>query len=361
MAGPVGRFLDVLRPHPHRGDIVAAGAVVLTAALLMLDVRMSATWDDGAMLAFFVLGAVLVYGMGMLAPLEGGTPRAYQSILLLSGLVLCTAALLQLALVLGARNVLPPLDGFVPGWTGTQVVFGSVEDLERGASAGALTWVGLLVTGLAVLAAVRANSAACTLYAAVAAGVTVLALVEWAFDPKGVATTRWILLALVLGFVAGLAYLRERHRRHAVMLVNAAGLAVIAIALSFQAGIEGAYFTITDKAPTYAGVFTPFESPGFGWDLVLLLGSFGLIAYAAADCEPGPGYLGAFALLLSIAVVGLPGMEATLVGWPLFLLLVGIAGIAFGLRPRRPLPPPPDRDESEAETRPMPPRPEPPV
>jgi hypothetical protein len=360
MAGPAGRLLDVLRPHPHRGDIVAAGAVVLTAALLMIDVRMSATWEDGAMLVFFALGALLVFGMGMLAPLEGDTPRAYHSILLLSGLVLCTAALLQLALVLGARNVLPPLDGFVPGWSGTQVVFGSIEDLPRGASAGALTWVGLLVTALAVLAAVRANSAACTLYAAVAGGATVLALVDWAFDPKGLSTTRWILLALVLGFVAGLAYLRDRHRRHAVMLVNAAGLSVIAIALSFHAGIEGAYFVHTVHNGSYGGSFTVAPEPGFGWDLVLLLGSFGLIAYAAADGEPGPGYLGAFALLLSIAAVGLPGMDATLVGWPLFLLLLGIAGIAFGLRPRRPLPPPPDADD-EAVTRPMPPRPEPPV
>jgi hypothetical protein len=361
MAGPdalragAGRLTEALRPHPHRGDIVAAGAVVLAAGLLMVDVRMSFVWEPGALAVVLGAGAVLVYGMGLLAPLEGESPRPYHSILLLAGLVLATVALAQLALALGARAVFPPLDQFLPGGINGVVFFGDIESLNRGASPGALTWVALAVAALAVLGAIRANSAACTLFAAVAGGVAVLAFVQWVFDPRGVATARWILLALIIGFVAGLAYLRERHRRHAVMLVDAAGLGVIAIALTFQAVIEGAYFTRTVGAPTYAGVFSVSGGAGFGWDLALLLGSFGLIAYAAADREGGPGLLGALALLLSITVVGLRDITATLVGWPLFLVLVGTAGIVFGLRPRRPLPPPPDIADDAAETRPMPP------
>jgi hypothetical protein len=291
----------------------------------MVDVRMGETWADGVLFVFLALGATLVFGMGMLAPREGDDPRAYQSILLLAGIALAGVALARLALALGADAVTSP---------------------------GALTWVAAATAALAAVAAVRCNSGACTLVAAVVGSLAVLALVELVFAPQGNATFRWILLALVIGFVAGLAYLRDRHRRHAVMLVNAAGLALIALGLSF-ADITGVFFRAVDQPAV------EFDA-GWGWEAVLLLGAFGLIAYAAADEEPGPGYIGAALLALSILILATPDDAATLVGWPLFLLVVGIAGIAFGLRPRRPLPPPPDRDD-EAETRPMPPRPEPPV
>jgi hypothetical protein len=198
----------------------------------------------------------------------------------------------------------------------------------------------------------------CTLVTAVVGSFTLLAFVDWVFAPEGVATFRWILLALVIGFVAGLAYLRERHRRHAVMLVNAAGLALIALGISFAPVFATPVFVRTEGAPSDAGTFHPLAfSAGFGWELVLLLGGFGLIAFAAADGERGPGYLGAAVLGLAILVLATPGDAATLVGWPLFLLLVGIAGIVFGLRPRRELPPPPDASDDEAETRAMPPQP----
>jgi len=320
MGGGLARALGALRPHPHRGDIVAAGAVVLAAALLMVDVRMGETWSDGVLFAFLAVGAALVLAMGLLAPSEGPDPRAYQSILLLAGIALSAAALARLALALGADTV---------------------------ASPGALTWVSAAVTALAVLAAVRANSAVCTLVAAVAGSVTLLAFVQWVFAPESVATFRWILIALVTGFVAGLAYLRERHRRHAVMLVDAAGLALITLAVSF-ADITGVFGGAVGE-PSVS-----FDA-GFGWELVLLFGAFGLIAFAAADGERGPGYLGAVLLALAILVLATPDDAATLVGWPLFLLVVGIAGVAFGLRPRTPLPPPPDAASGEAETRPMPP------
>jgi hypothetical protein len=323
------RVLDALRPHPHRGDVIAAGAVVLSAALLMVDVRMGETWEDGVLFVFLALGAALVYGMGMLAPPEGDRPRAYVSILLLAGLALAAVALGRLALTLGA---------------------------DAATSAGALTWVAASTTALAVLAGVRRNSAVCTLVAAVTGSVAVLALVAWVFAPESVATFRWILLLLVAGFVAGLAYLREHHHRHAVMLVDAAGLALLALGASFAPVFARPVFVTVDGTPTDTGVFQPLAfSAGFGWEVVLLLGAFGLIAFAAADDEAGPGYLGAALLGLAIVILATPDDAATLVGWPLLLLIVGIAGVVFGLRPRRELPPPPDVASEEAETRTMPP------
>jgi hypothetical protein len=45
----------------------------------------------------------------------------------------------------------------------------------------------------------------------------------------------------------------------------------------------------------------------------------------------------AFALLVGYSV----SSRGSLVGWPLFLLIIGAGGVAIGLRPRAPLPPEP--------------------
>ena len=37
----------MLRPLPHRGDVVAAGAVALAALVALLQVRFDDTWSNG--------------------------------------------------------------------------------------------------------------------------------------------------------------------------------------------------------------------------------------------------------------------------------------------------------------------------
>src|SRR3954470_19922963 len=96
----LGSALDLLRPHPHRGDLIAAGAVPLTVAVAMLNVRMDATWGDGIHLVITTLACALVLGMGLLAAREEEFPRAYQTVLLLAGLLLLAIALFRLAQVL---------------------------------------------------------------------------------------------------------------------------------------------------------------------------------------------------------------------------------------------------------------------
>jgi hypothetical protein len=297
-----------IRPQPHRGDVVAAGVVVLATLVLVLEARFGDRWAAGVQLAVSGLAAALVTAMALLSPQEAATPRPYQSVLYVTSLGLLLAALADLAAVLGGAL----------------------------ASAGTLAWVGAALAAPAVLYASARGSATATLIASVAGGVALLAFVAWAWHPEGFAAFRWVLLVLMAGFGFGALSQRDRRRRHAVALTNAAALAALALAVTLQldTGIAGALFS-QGGAATAGRV----AGPGWGWQLLLFAVSFGLIAYAAVDREPGPGYLGVAVLLLTILVAGEGG--TSFVGWPLALALVALGLLAVGLRPSTPLPPEP--------------------
>jgi hypothetical protein len=319
----------LLRPLPHRGDLIAAGAVPFALAIVLLNVRMDATWGRGIHLVITALACGLILGMGFRAEREEEHPRAYQTVLLLAGLVLLAIALIRLAQVLGSDHPL--------------------------SSSGALTWITAVFAAAAAVAAWgRIGSPICALVELLAGGLFLLAFVDWVFAPDGPTTMRWLLLLLIAVYVAGHLYWRDRKRRHAVHFVNAAGVAAIVLAVSFVAGLvgsvvfAGATGASTSRAP----------DPGTWWELVLLTAGVGLLAYAAVDRESGPGYLGFAVLALFAVLAGLPGRGgASIVGWPLLLLLAGGAALAAGLRPSRPLPPAPDAARDPAPTEPLPTRP----
>jgi len=303
----------VIRPHPHRGDLIAAGAVPFAVGVALVNVRMDGVWGNGVFLVLSALGCALLGAMGWLAPLEGERPRSYQSTLLLLGLALLLIALLRLAQVLGVGAPL--------------------------GSAGTVVWVFVLLAAAAIACARGRRAAICALVAAVAGTVSLLALVEWVFEPHGVTTFRWVLLAIALGFVFGSLRLRDRHRRESVYLVDAAGLAVIAIALTALAARPAAfsYVPAGDVAPS-----SPAGELGTWWEIVLLGAAFGLAAYSGVDRERGPGFLAALALVIFVVLAGRAAPAgASLVGWPLLLLLLGGIAVVAGLRPRRELPPEP--------------------
>jgi hypothetical protein len=305
------RVFDGLRPHPHRGDLVGAGAIVLAVALAMVNVRMDATWGDGVFFVLNLLGFALIFTMGMLAELEDGRPRPYQSALLVSGLFLLALTLFRLAQVFGVDQPL--------------------------SASGTVFWTTLILSGVASWPAWARNSAVCALIEAVAGGISLLAFVDWVFSPEGPTTRRWILLLLIAAFVLASLWRRDRERRHAVQMVDAAGLAVLALETTFF----GSVLTVFGPARV---------SPGFGWAVLILAGGFGLVAYSAVDREPGPGYLGVLVLAIAVFLVGQPNPTGDLVFWPLFLLLVGLAGVGLGLRPRRRLPPEPGPERAAPTT-----------
>ena len=72
----------MLRPLPHRGDVVAAGAVALAALVALLQVRFDDAWDTGIHFVYSAAALALVGTLALRAPREGDAPRAYVSALL---------------------------------------------------------------------------------------------------------------------------------------------------------------------------------------------------------------------------------------------------------------------------------------
>jgi hypothetical protein len=299
--------LILLRPKPFRGDVVAAGVVVLTTLVWLVTARFADAWGSGAHVAYAAAAWAFVTAMAVLAPLEGDTPRAYQSVLYVASVALFVDVIAQFSRAVGA----------------------SATD-----STGAATWALVAVAALALGFAVERNSAVCTLLGSLAAGGAVLAAIDWIFSPEGLATERWILfaLAVVYGFAA--IGQRDRRPRHGVALIDAAGLAALAIAGTFA---------LTGFFGEGEGSITRVA---WGWELLILAAGFGLIAYSSVDRQPGPAYLGVLNLIAFTSITSLESNDdgATLLGWPLVLAAATVFLLAIGLRPTTPAPPPPDID-----------------
>lgn len=295
------RLAEVLRPKPWRGDLIAAGALPLALGALLVSLRME-QWGVAPKLVVVGLVSALLLALGLLSEVEGTAPRPYQSLLLLTGLLLLPLALGRVADVLGAQ--------------------------ASPVGAGKLFWVlaaGALAAGWVSL---RRNSAVCALLAAVEAGASVIAFVSWTLHPHALQTFRW----LVLGIAVVLALLsltqRERRPRHAVQLLNAAGIAVLTLGLTLVAPLA---LEALGGRPAQAG----------GWRAVLFFAGAGLVAAGAVDREPGPAYLGAAVLASFVLLTAVQHGKPSLWFWPAFLILGGAILMVIGLRPSNAAPPEP--------------------
>jgi hypothetical protein len=297
MMSPAGGLRELLRPPPHRGPLIAAGAVALTVGVAITEFRLRDELPLGVHAPILLALGALVFWLGAQAPNEEGQPPAYQSVLLATGLPVLYAGTIVLAIALGAH--FDPL------------------------SAGALLWTSGVVGIVALWPALERNSAICVFFAALLGAVVLLCAWAWMLG-WSTAAARWLLAVYAGALVVFSLALREPARRHAEMLINAAALAIAFIGLGPQ---------------THPLRSDLLHLPWF-WQLVLLGAGFGLTAFGALDRSPGPAYLGVINLILFI--LSASDSKHTLIGWPLFLLAGGIVMLAAGLRPRRPLPPEPD-------------------
>lgn len=299
----------LLRIPPFRGAQVAAGVVVLTVLVLLLELRM--TWSPAGHLAAVAAVAVPVWVLLAATPPAEGRARPWLSALCLSAVGLLAVALGHVIDILGG-------DGFYGGADPGDVALGG------------------LVVGVAATWCLRARGAAsCALIAGLAGTTALLAGAEWVGDPSD-RLLRWLLLASAV--VLLVLTLAHRDRRHlvAAQFANAGGLAVAAIALPT---VLGTAFALVLGGPDARPDVAPLAT---GWEIVLMAAGFGMLAYGAVDGERGPVVVGVIDLALFVASTMTPHDD--LVGWPLFLLLAGAAFLVIGLRPTTPAPPEPGID-----------------
>ena len=301
-------MLELLRPPPHRGPLIAAGAVVLATGLAVLELRLNAELAIGVHFVILALAAGIVLALGLQAPNEDGRPPAYQSVLLVTGLLLLYAALLRLSVVLGA------------------------EDFFLDFPAGELTWTSLLTGAVALFAALARRSAICLLLAAILGAVTLVAGWEWRFSPGTFTPVRWLLGLFAAALVLVALALRAGRPRQSELLIDGAGLAILFI------GLQGIWTTFFGAVAAFGAEQAAL--PGF-WELIVLGAGCGLVAFGAIDRSPGPAWLG-FANLVVFVIAAGSDTEEQLYFWPAALIIIGVAAIGAGLRPRRPLPPEPD-------------------
>lgn len=297
-------MVALLTPKPFRGDVIAAGVVVLVTLVWTLLIRFSVPWATGVHLAYCALACAAVGVMAWRAPMEGAAPRAYQSVLYVATIALW-APLVSLAVSV-------------------------IDDRDAAAVYAA---VAALVAVPAFAFATRRNSAVCTLIGSLALGAAVLLAIGALWSPP-VRTFRWLLLGEMMIFGIAAVGQRDRRLRHGVALIDAAGLAVTGI------GLTWAY-------PWYFGLGEQLHDVGWGWELLILAAGFGLIAYSSVDRQPGPAYLGVLNLLLFTILTSGGVVHATLVGWPIALAAAAAFLLVVGLRPTTPAPPPPDVDAPE--------------
>jgi hypothetical protein len=312
--------LDLLRPPPHRGPLIAAGAVVLAVGVMAAELRLGGAVGIGVHMLLTGVTAGVILGIGLQPAGEGGRPPAYQSVLLVTGLLVFEAFLLRLADALGADF------GAGGGGARDTFVWGNLPP-------GSIVWTSFVLAAMAGWASLARRSAVCLLIAALATGLALLAAVAWIFDADSQGPYRFLLLAVAIALALGSLVLRGGQPRHAEQLVNAAGVAILVIPLMALAAGALQLLSLFGGAPDSL-------LPGF-WELVVLAGGCGLVAYGAVDRVPGAAYLGLANLFLFVIVVSV-GADETLLYWPLLLILLGAGALLAGLRPRAPLPPEPD-------------------
>jgi hypothetical protein len=287
---------ELLAPKPFRGDQVAAGTVVLSVLVLLLNVRMDG-WPGGVHLAYTAAAAALVLGMSVAAPNDPAGPPAWHATLYVAGYLLALAALVRLADVLGS-------DG----------------------GAGTVVWIGVALTALTAWMSRARGSASGTLLMALTAVVTSLALLDWVASPHGLTAFRHLLLLDVVVLTLGALWQRIRGPAHGVQLLNATGLTLLAIVATFAFAAYGGLFGVGEDGggPEVA----------WGWSALLLAGGIGILSAGAADRERGNVLVGIVVLLAFVGV----SADGDLFGWPIPLAGAAIVLLVIGLRPSTPLP-----------------------
>jgi hypothetical protein len=278
------------------------GGVLLGSGAVVLAIR-KGSWSPWVLLLVYGIPCVLLYVLALRGRTESRGLGGWRSAFVTFASLLLPITLLQLTDALGAD-------------TNARLVIALIFAVSAAVAAAVALRVGawwqMLVAGL---------------YAIVAW------LAFWAkvLDDPSPDTIRVLLLiaaALLLG--AGLV-LGRRELPGSSDLITVAGIAAILAGAISLAGLSSGLGSVADT------VSSETPAPSQGWNVYMLLVSLVLIGYGAKSRTRGPGYVGAVGLLVFIGLVGpnivtrLEGGDlseiTSVVGWPLVLLIGGIAAL----------------------------------
>jgi hypothetical protein len=297
----VAELANRIRANTDLERLRLIGAVVLAVGVILVDVRQTGDWDAFFRLVVAVVPCLALYALAFSVAEPDKPLERWQTAAALSGLALLFLSLIQLADMLGASGDVSSGNGF---------------------------WVTAVVAAAAAAIALRFHSPVHTLVAAFVAVVSLLFFIDWASDDLSLATTRNVLVAITLLYWGGAYWVRRSQpdldRLHGDYLVMVGGLAGIV------AGTIGAKAT-GGLLPAFA---TGIEAEGAaGWELFLLSVSILLIYYTAWQGYRASTYLGLYGL---VSFIGITAEDSGIWGWPLLLVIAGLAALGASLYRDRP-------------------------
>jgi hypothetical protein len=283
---------------------LGSGLLILAIGIGMVELRFNHAWSHGVLLLVAAVPFVVLFMAALRAPQDSDSqdPSAI------------TSLLCALAFAFGA----------VSAYRLGQVVHPS-HTLSR---AGLVTWLLALVAAIGAMLGNRRHSATLMLVTLVAFTLFVLEACNWLFDiGRGVSTYRYIETVLIVAYMLLASSIRLWPRLQSVLFV-AAGLLLFAMGETMYGLDLGHLLGI----PLFLVGVIP--KPAFGWIVVIGLLLLPLAAHATQRRDPGPGYLAVLVSFVWVTLAAAPQSHLTLVGWPLFVLVVGAIIVVFAVTDR---------------------------
>lgn len=334
------------------GAMRAAGGLLLAVGSFVLLARRGGHWTDFELFLTVALPAALLFALAVSGrgALGRGAPEPWRGVLLVSAVLLTPVALLLFMHWAGASPKHLLYDAGV-------LVLTAAISITAGRRAG--TPYATFLAGLALL------------------GAWILVWLKIIDEPSG-DTVRWLLLAGGVLLLLTAAMMALLGAEDATEMATAGGLGAIsagftgvlvglfAVALSPFISVRDASSSsevvgLTNghrivhvhghvhghgQAHDGGALFAPAHLSGTqttGWDVYLLVVSIALVWLGARSRARGPAWVGAAGLLVffySVAtqltrLEGGNGLSHSILGWPLVLVLLGLAGLAAPALQRR--------------------------
>jgi hypothetical protein len=271
---------------------LGSGVLILAIGIGMVEVRMNHAWSRGVLLIVALIPFAILLSAALRAPQDDDAQDPSPM----------TSLLCALAFAFGAVSV----------YRLGQIVHPS-HTLSR---AGLVTWLLLCVTAIASVLGDRRRSATLMLVALVAFSAFVFEGCNWLFGIGNDASSyRYIATALIVVYLLGAASIRLWPRLASVMYVAAGVLLFLMAETMF--GIDSHHRIL----PIFFIGIIP-KSP-LGWLVVIGAGTLVLTVAAMVRKDPGPGYMAALATASWVTLAAAPTRHLSIVGWPLFALVVG--------------------------------------